>query len=127
MAYTVASEGFTTIESRSIRPGRRIAEGGKQVPSGRAHALDDESRQTACGTDPSTLRHWPDAWPGSSFLDHCRECVKALCVFLGRSALKTDHGNFYDPVTVEGENPVVSTSTVANGVSRSRLGSSTYP
>lgn len=79
-AYYVVSTAVGSVQSQSIRAGRRFAPAPQRLPDGTWHAVTlDSPEMTACGLNAVFLHHWEDwPWDRPSFEDRkrCPECVE---------------------------------------------------
>jgi hypothetical protein len=74
MAYLTGSQQHRWLESKAIRAGQRVSDGGERVPVGTVHAVEDVTHRAACGAGvmPCVFEDMP--WQHRSMVEHCREC-----------------------------------------------------
>jgi hypothetical protein len=78
VAYRIVAERTKRLKSKGIRAGALFRRSGPLVPDGPCHALDPETRMTACGLTPGLTWHEFGDWDTANFVEKCPVCRLAV-------------------------------------------------
>jgi hypothetical protein len=79
MAYTCASEDYTTLQAKADgRASRVAAQRSYRVPAGMVHAVEPGIAEAECGLPLDGLHRWPDLpWEEGTY-KRCGHCLRAV-------------------------------------------------